>query len=53
MWIEQRRGQVVQIAKKSKGYPSDLTHDEGAVEAPLMSKLGRRCRPISTASKMA
>src|ERR1700756_597754 len=44
MWTEQSRGRMAKIAKRTKGYPSDLTHEEWTQFAPLMPAPGRRGR---------
>jgi transposase len=41
MWNEKSRSRMAQIAKKTKGYPSDLTDEEWAQFAPLMPAPGR------------
>lgn len=43
--VQQSRGQMAQIAKKTKRDPSDLTDEEWEQFAPLMPKPGRRGRP--------
>ena len=45
MWKPEQRRRMAQIAKKTKGYPSDLTDEEWERIAPLMPKPGRRGRP--------
>lgn len=47
LWIctKQSLGQMAQIAKKTKRYPSDLTYEEWDQVALLMPKPGRRGRP--------
>lgn len=45
MWTAERRGRMVEIAKKTKRYPSDVTDEEWERIAPLMPKPGRRGRP--------
>jgi hypothetical protein len=45
MWAEQSRDRMVQVAKKTKRYPSDLTDEEWEQIASLMTKPGRRGRP--------
>jgi transposase len=47
MWTSESRGRLAKIERKTKRYPSDLTHEEWAAMAPLMpgaARTGRRRR---------
>ncbi|WP_146220170.1 transposase, partial [Komagataeibacter saccharivorans] len=42
MWTPEQRGQMANITRKTKRYPSDLTDEEWERIAPLMPPANRR-----------